>query len=181
VSERSLREQTLAAIEPAPTAPKAAVRDFYDDYAGLLDDGDFEAWLELFTADCQYQVMARENFERGLPLATMRCDSRAMLADRIAAIRNTQFFAPRTLRHFVSGVRLKPPAPDESAGTGAEGSFEATANFLVTETFFDGPSALHTVGQYVDRFVWSQGRLLLQSKMAVYDAGLVTTSLVYPL
>ena len=48
------------------------VRDLYDDYAALLDAGDYDAWLELFTDDATYQAIARENVERGLELATMR-------------------------------------------------------------------------------------------------------------
>src|SRR6476469_2187770 len=81
------------------------VRDLYDDYAALLDDADYDGWLELFAEDATYMAIARENVERGLPLATMRCDSRAMLADRIDAVTRTQFFARRITRHMIAAVR----------------------------------------------------------------------------
>ena len=74
----------------ASWAPYAAedVRALYDDYTALLDDGDHAGWLELFEDDAMYQCVARENVERGLPLATIRCESRAMLADRMDTLRD---------------------------------------------------------------------------------------------
>lgn len=156
----------------APVVTRAAIGALYDDYAYLLDEGEYDAWLELFTADGDYQVVARENWERGLPLATMRCDSRDMLADRIEAIRHTQFFAARTMRHFVSVVR---------PGGNDERSTAVTANFLVTEATADDPARVHSVGQYRDHVVVDGGRLRFLHKLALYDAPLVLTSLVIPL
>jgi 3-phenylpropionate/cinnamic acid dioxygenase small subunit len=144
------------------------VRELYDEYSYLLDEGDYDGWLDLFTEDCDYRIVARENWERGLPLATMRCDSRAMLADRLDSIRHTQFFAARTMRHFVSAVR-------PGAGEGV------TANFLVTETLPDDPSRIHSVGQYRDEVTSSGGALRFSRKLAIYDAPLVLTSLIVPL
>lgn len=151
---------------------RTAIRDLYDDYAFLLDEGDYDAWLELFTHDCDYRVVARENWERGLPLATVRCDSRAMLADRVDAIRTTQFYAARMMRHFVSAVR---PAGGDSRATAV------TANFLVTETLADEPARVHSVGQYRDHIVADGDDLRFAQKLAIYDAAMVLTSLVIPL
>ena len=153
---------------------RQAVRDLYDEYAYLLDSGDHDGWLALFTEDCEYRVVARENHERGLPLATMRADSRAMLADRLYAIANLQMTAPRVVRHFVSGARLLGPAP------GGEGA-AAGANFLVTETLDDEPTTVHAAGRYVDVVVAGAEGLQFASKVAVYDSAMVTTSMVHPL
>jgi 3-phenylpropionate/cinnamic acid dioxygenase small subunit len=150
---------------------RGELRDLYDDYAFHLDEGDLDAWLELFTSDAQYLVVARENWERGLPLATMRCDGRGMLADRAYTVRNTQFFAPRVMRHFVTGVRV--------VGT-ATGDVDTVANFLVTETLDMEPSRLHLTGQYRDTVRRTPDGLRFARKVAVYDAALVETSLVYP-
>src|SRR5262245_40797039 len=106
------------------------LRDLYDDYAFPLDDGDLDAWVDLFTPDAEYLVIARENWARGLPLATMRCDGRGMLADRAYTVRNTQFFAARTMRHFVSGVRI---VGADDAG------IDSVGNFLVTEALDHEP------------------------------------------
>ncbi|CAN5552926.1 hypothetical protein BH23ACT3_BH23ACT3_03770 [soil metagenome] len=149
------------------------VREFYDDASYFLDCGDYENWLELFAPEAPYLAIARENHERGLPLATIRCDSRDMLADRVDAIEHTQFYARRIVRHFTSAIR--------PSGTTPQGALRCTANFLVVETLVDEGSMVHSVGEYLDELVARDGRLRFLSRVAVYDAPLVPTSLVIPL
>lgn len=156
------------------TVDATAVRELYDEYAYLLDRGDFPGWLALFTADAEYRVVARENHERGLPLATIRCDSRDMLADRVDAIVGTQFYARRIVRHFVSAIRpAAVPADDGRLGV--------TANFMVVETLVDEASRIHSVGEYLDEIAPTDDGPRFARKIAVYDAPLVPTSLVIPL
>lgn len=147
---------------------RAAVRDLYDEHVALLDAGELEAWLDLFVDDCDYRVVSRENADLGLPLATVRCESRAMLADRVSAIESTQFFAPRQVRRFVSGIRV------------AEGG-RVSASFLVVETVEDDPTRIHCTGAYRDMVTAEGGRLRFVEKVAVYDAALVPTSLILPI
>jgi anthranilate 1,2-dioxygenase small subunit len=154
------------AIEPE------RVRALYDDYAYLLNAGDLERWLDLFAEDCSYRIVSRENHAAGLPLALVRCDSRAMLADRIAAIRNTQFFVARVMRNFVSGVRI--------TSTGDAG-LDVTASFLVTEALEGDPPRVFSVGEYRDRVVERGGGMRFERKCAIYDASMIQTSLIYPL
>jgi len=154
------------------TFTREAVRDLYDEYAYLLDERDYETWLELFVPDCDYRIISRENWERGLPLATVRCDSRGMLADRIEAVESTQFYAARTMRHFVTSVR-----PSAAGGP----PLAVTANFLVTEVVGEEPARVHSVGQYRDAIVEREGHLRFATKIAIYDAPLVLTSLVHAL
>ena len=148
------------------------VRDLYDDYATFLDDGDYDAWLGLFSEDATYTATARENIERGLPLATIRCDSRAMLADRIDALRSTQFYARRSTRHVITAIR---PVDQE------DGALTTTANFLLVETVVDEPSRVHSAGSYEDRIVHTEAGLRFATKLAVYDSPLVPTSMIVPL
>lgn len=149
-----------------------SVRTLYDDYIHHLDRGDYEPWLDLFTADASYRAVARENHERGLPLATIRCDSRAMLADRLDAVVETQFYARRLIRHFVSGLRAAGQSHD---------TLSMTANFLVIETLIDECSRVHSVGEYRDLVVVDGDALRFAEKVAIYDAPLVPTSMVVPL
>jgi len=147
------------------------VRALYDDYVALLDEGDFDSWLELFVEESVYRIVAAENFDRGLPLATVRCDSRRMLADRIFTIRSTQTFAPRRLRHFVSGIRI---------GASTASARSVRASFLVIESLDDEPSRVHVAGRYVDVVTESEGCLKFLEKVAVYDSPIIPVSLVYP-
>ena len=45
------------------------LEDLFAAYAACLDDGELERWPEFFTDDCRYEIIPRENFERGLPVA----------------------------------------------------------------------------------------------------------------
>ena len=42
-----------------------ALRHFYDEYHAILDDVRLDEWPSLFTEDCLYRVIPRENFEAG--------------------------------------------------------------------------------------------------------------------
>ena len=154
------------------TFSSADVRDLYDEYVAALDDADWARWLELFVEDAQYVVTARENVERGLPLATIRCDSRGMLADRLDALATTQFHARRLPRHFVSAVR-----PVDVS----DGELHTTANFLLIETIDGEDSRVQSAGSYADVIVATGEGLRFSRKMAIYDAAIVPTSVVSPL
>ncbi len=154
------------------TFDAAEVRALYDDYAATLDDGDYPAWLELFVDDATYVVTARENVEAGLPLATIRCDSKGMLADRIDALVATQFHARRITRHLVTAIR--PVAVDD-------GELHTTANFVLIETIDGEDTRVQSAGTYADVVVATPAGPRFSHKTAVYDAALVPTSLVVPL
>lgn len=155
----------------ATPVDRGLIRDLYDDYVAYLDEEDFDSWLDLFLEESEYGVVSRENFERGLPLATVRCDSRRMLADRIYTIRNTQTFAPRKLRRFVSGIRAERRGATE---------VEVSASFLVIESLDDEPSRVHLAGRYVDVVTPVGEALKFRSKVAVYDSPIIPISLIYP-
>jgi len=152
----------------APT--RAQLRDFYDDYALALDDGDLDRWTTFFTDDCLYRVVSRENFQEGLPLCTMECRGIAMVRDRVAALRETTVFEPRTLRRMVSCLRVN------EGGQGAS----SQANFALYESMSDRETHLLLVGRYLDRVVRQGGELKFRERVCVYDNYRIRTSLVYP-
>ena len=165
-----------ATPDGAAFAPGAELRlevqDLLDGYVTCLDDFDLEAWPEFFTDDCFYQIIPRENWDRGLPLATVRCESKGMLKDRVAAVREMQLFAPRYVRHLLSAVRI----------TGVEdGVIDARANYCVLQTLVDEETKVFQSGRYIDRIVRQDGRLKFKEKSCVFDSVTVPTSLVYPI
>jgi salicylate 5-hydroxylase small subunit len=147
------------------------VQDLYDDYVEALDQDQLERWPELFTEDCLYQVIPRDNHERGLPLATTLCESRAMLEDRVTALRQTAMFAPRYVRHLVSNVRAREEWD----------RIRARANYLVLETRLDERTEILSAGRYEDVIVRDAGRLRFKEKRCIFDSILVPNSLVYPI
>jgi 3-phenylpropionate/cinnamic acid dioxygenase small subunit len=154
-----------------PAALRQRVGDLYCAYCDALDDGEYERWPALFTEACLYKVLPRENFQRNLPIGLIACESRAMLRDRVTALRETALYAPRVLRHFVSSLRIRALEPD---------GIRVGANFLLIQSLVDQPSETFLAGTYHDRIVESEGALLFAEKLCVYDSTIVPTSLVFP-
>jgi 3-phenylpropionate/cinnamic acid dioxygenase small subunit len=151
---------------------RLALEEVYADYIGCLDEERFEDWPAFFTDPCVYKIVPRENFERGLPLATWLCESRGYLLDRVVAIRKTAMYAPRTMRRMVSAIRV----------LGWEGeTLRVRANYLALETLQDELTRVFNVGQYHDILVAEGGRLRFREKVCVFDSALVPNSLIYPL
>jgi 3-phenylpropionate/cinnamic acid dioxygenase small subunit len=155
----------------APLQLRLRLADLYSAYADAIDEGALESWPDFFTADCLYQVIPRENFEQGLPIALIYCESRGMLQDRVVAIRETALFVQRTIRHLTGNIRLRE--------IGADG-LRLTASFALFQTMVDRPSELFLCGQYRDRVVEDSSQLRFAERICVYDSTIVPTSLVYP-
>ena len=52
-----------------PITLRFEIEDLLAAYAAALDGDALETWPEFFTDDCFYQIIPRDNYERGLPLA----------------------------------------------------------------------------------------------------------------
>ncbi|HTP95063.1 MAG TPA: aromatic-ring-hydroxylating dioxygenase subunit beta [Burkholderiales bacterium] len=166
----------MSAIEDLRSLDRRDLRihldELYADYCACLDDGEFERWPEFFTEDCLYKIVPRENYDRGLPLATWLCESRGMLQDRVVAIRQTSTYAPRYVRHIVGASRV---------GAWHDGAIAVQANYLVLETLVDDVTRVFQAGRYLDRIVAEDGRLRFREKLCVFDSVLVPNSLVFPI
>lgn len=152
-------------------ALRQELRDLYEDVAALLDDDRLEELPDHFIDECVYKVISKENFDEKLPHATVFCDGIGMLRDRIMALRETQVYEPRALRHFISGVRVT---------SVADGTIHVEANFMITESMTDAEPTLLMVGRYVDQLVRQDGRLLFKERQAVFDNYRVYRSIVAP-
>jgi 3-phenylpropionate/cinnamic acid dioxygenase small subunit len=102
----------------------------------------------------------------------MRCESRAMLEDRIRAVRETIMHEPRYLRHHITNAR------GEAHG---DGTVEVRANFTIVEVLPDELPRLLLTGRYLDRLVrGADGVLRFAEKRCVYDSVLVPNTIVVP-
>jgi salicylate 5-hydroxylase small subunit len=156
----------------APATLRTRLTDLYCAYGDTLDDGELERWPDFFTEDCLYKVIPRDNFERGLPVALIYCESRDMLVDRVVAIRETALYVPRTVRHLISSIRLRAIGPD---------GLRLTATFALCQTMVDQPSELFLCGKYHDRVIEDAGHLRFAERICVYDSTIVPTSLIFPI
>lgn len=137
-------------------------------YGDALDRFDLKAWKALFTPSATYRAQARENFDRGLPLAAMYLDGHGMMADRIMTIETTLVFAPRFIRHLIG----LPTFIDTTT---------ARTPFCVVQTVTTTLPELLATGCYHDTFVATSDGVRLIARNAVYDNALIPNSLVYPL
>ena len=82
---------------------RGEIRDLNDEYAARLDAFELEEWAQMFTDDALYVVTARENFDQGLTHGTIWLEGRAMINDRVTAIRKALIYEDRYLRHMEIG------------------------------------------------------------------------------
>jgi anthranilate 1,2-dioxygenase small subunit len=147
------------------------IEEFHAQYCWTLDCGDVETWPEYFTDDAVYRITARENADAGLPVGLVYADSKAMIRDRAFALKHTQMYAPRTLQHFVTNVRVLQVQGSE---------IRSQSNYLLLQTLVDGPTTIQQSGRYYDTFVRANARLLLKERQCIYDTVLIANDLVLP-
>lgn len=165
----------MSQVLPADLFLRLEVQELFERYADTLDRGEFDAWPDCFTEECLYLVIPRENYERDLPLAAVRCESRGMLRDRVTAIRSTMMYQPRYVRHLVSGARVL-EAPLASGG-----ALRARANYCVFETVVDDETRILQTGRYEADLAREGGELRFRELACVFDSVIVPNSLVYPI
>lgn len=140
-------------------------------YAAVLDEKRFDAWPEFFVEEGSYKVQARENFDRGLPLALMALESRGMMKDRVYGITQTIYHGPYYMRHIISPARIL---------SGEGDAVRAEANYAVFRTKPGGVSEVYNVGRYIDELIKKDGLLKFRSRLCVYDSEMILNSLIYP-
>jgi len=150
-----------------------ALHALYGDYAAVLDSGDFARWPDFFTEQAVYKLQSRENFDRGLPLATMAFESRAMLMDRVFGATETIFHDPYLQRHIVGLPRLLAREVD--------GTLRCEASYVVIRTKRDAMPEILSVGRYLDRVVPTPEGLRFAERLVIFDNDLIANSLIYPI
>jgi len=153
-------------------ARRLELEALYTDYVHCLDDDALEAWPDFFVEDGFYRITSAENFAAGLPLGIVYLTSRAMLVDRVMALRNANIYEPQRYRHQVSAIRV---------GAEQDGALAVTANLLVVRTMQDGGMTLFAAGRYVDRVVRQGGGWKFARKDVVLDSRQIDTLLAIPL
>ena len=146
--------------------------ELLDRYAQCLDEDRLEEWPEFFREKAVYKIISRVNVERNYQLATIMCDSRDMMKDRVIAIRNASVFSQRYLRHLVTNVRV----------AGQEGeAWLVKSNYVVLQTLQNEETKVFNAGQYVDKIVFDNGGPKFQEKLVIYDTIQIPGLLVIPI
>ena len=141
-------------------------------YVHALDDDRLEEWPEFFVEAGRYRITTAENVERKLPLSIIYADSRAMLHDRVSALRHANIYEAQRYRHGVSSVLVE----RIDAGTAC-----ATSNFQVVRIMHTGESILFASGRYLDRIRIDGANARFVEKIVVLDSRAVDTLLAIPI
>ena len=148
------------------------VCEFNAAYARCIDTDAIEQWPSFFADDCHYRITHVENEREGLPAGIVYADSRAMLEDRVSALREANIYERQRYRHVLGMPVI----------TKAEaGAIEAETPFIVARIMATGQTELFASGAYHDRFARRDGRLRLASRVAVCDSTAIDTLLALPL
>jgi anthranilate 1,2-dioxygenase small subunit len=142
------------------------------EYAMAIDEDRLEDWVELFTEDCDYRIVTRENVDQGLPNVLMWCDNKDMLRDRVESYRHVNVYNPHYDRHVLGPLRFI---------SEKDGTWTFDVSYSLFQTTLEGESRLFSVGRYRVEAEVNGGRALLKSVTVVADTGQVPSLLATPI
>ncbi len=155
-----------------PQEVRNAVSDLLAEYGLALDQDRLEDWAALFTDDCDYRVISRENEEQGLPNVMIWCDNRDMLLDRIESYRHVNEYNLHWDRHVIGLPRHFGQV---------DGIWQVEASYSAFQTDLEGATRLFSVGRYQMGLRVESGVAQIRSAVVVADTGLIPTLLATPL
>ena len=151
-----------------------AVENLLSRYVHTLDEGRLEDWPNFFIETGVYRITTAENLERGLPLSIIYADSRAMLRDRVTALRHANIYEAQRYRHTVSSTLVE----RNSASVAC-----AVSHFQVLRIMHTGETMLFASGRYVDviRLNGDGGKPQFEERIVACDSRRFDTLLAIPL
>jgi anthranilate 1,2-dioxygenase small subunit/terephthalate 1,2-dioxygenase oxygenase component beta subunit len=147
------------------------VQDLNARYVEAIDDDRLEAWPDFFVEDGRYRVTTAENVAQNLPLSMMYATSRAMLRDRVKALRQANVYEAQRYRHIIGAPRI---------AVGEGGMVGARTPFTVVRIMHTGEMMIFATGCYEDRVALG-GEPRFAEKTVILDSRVVDTLLAIPL
>lgn len=138
--------------------------------ARALDSDRLEEWPGFFSERCLYVVTTADNVAAGYQAGLIYADSRAMLVDRVMALREANIYERQRYRHILG----LPVVLGET-----EGVVSVETSFAVIRTMRDGQMMVFAVGVYRDKVV--PGSWKIAERLVVCDSQRIDTLLAIPL
>lgn len=148
------------------------IHQLQERYCAALDNDRLEEWATLFTEDCLYEIVPKENADMGLPIGLIHCDNQRMLRDRVLSLRHASIYEDHASRHMTSGLQIKPVDDD---------TVEAESAYVVIQTRTNGESFVYQAGRYLDRVVRTPDGWRYAQRRVIYDTSRVITLLATPI
>ena len=141
-------------------------------YARCIDNGDLESWPDFFDDDCTYKITTADNMAQGLEAGVIFANSKGMLRDRVASLREANIYERHTYRHFFG----QPWILSEEAE-----AVRSETSFMVARIMRDGTTDVYATGRYIDVYRLNGGALRLRERIVVCDSSRFDTLLALPL
>jgi 3-phenylpropionate/cinnamic acid dioxygenase small subunit len=142
-------------------------------YARCIDNDQLEQWPDFFLEQCLYLITTADNYEAGMQAGVVYADTRAMLQDRVLAMRDANVYEEQRYRHIIG-------APLVLEQNGDTATVESP--FIVARIMRGGATDVFATGRFIDRIVkTSDGSLKFAERVAVCDSTNIDTLLVIPL
>lgn len=142
-------------------------------YIRCIDSGNLEAWPDFFEDDCTYKITTADNHAQGLEAGVIFANSKDMLRDRVASLREANIYEQHVYRHFLGQPWI---APREETG-----EVRSETSFLVARIMRDGTTDIYATGRYIDVYRLNGGAPRLRERIVVCDSSRFDTLLALPL
>ncbi len=158
---------TVAEMKPGGTKPASAkvvlglaeCEQFLIQEARLLDDGRFDEWLNLFTADAWYWVPSQPNQENPRDTISLMYDDRRLLETRVRRLASPRIYSqePRSrTSRMIGNVTIEEAAPDGKACT-VRSKFQLLEYRRETQRIFGGTCYHHLIqGEKGIQIAWKR-------------------------
>ncbi|KRR22707.1 aromatic-ring-hydroxylating dioxygenase subunit beta [Bradyrhizobium retamae] len=141
-------------------------------YVRCIDNGQLEAWPDFFEENCTYKITTADNYALGLEAGVIFANSRGMLCDRVASLREANIYERHVYRHFLG-------QPWILAEDAAEVSSETS--FFVVRIMRGGATDVYATGRYLDVYRLNGGAPKIRERIVVCDSSRFDTLLALPL
>jgi anthranilate 1,2-dioxygenase small subunit len=141
-------------------------------YIRCIDHNELEAWPDFFLDDCLYKVTTAENHRLGYQSGIIYADTKNMLIDRVAALREANVYEKQSYRHILG-------LPNIVKNGGAQAQSETP--FLVVRIMHDGQSDIFATGVYLDTVRAAGLDLKFAQRIVVCDSSRIDTLMALPL
>jgi len=142
-------------------------------YARAIDADRLEEWPDFFLDPCDYKITTADNHAQGYQAGLIYADSRAMLVDRIAALRQANIYERQRYRHILG----LPLINGDVAGT-----LSVESAFLAVRIMRDGQTSVFATGVYLDKVRRDPtGAWRYAERIVVCDSQRIDTLLAIPL
>jgi 3-phenylpropionate/cinnamic acid dioxygenase small subunit len=150
----------------------SALLELHLQHAHAIDDDRLEDWPGLYVEHALYRITTARNHAAGLPASLIHAQGRAMLADRVLALRQANIYERQRYRHQL-GLPLVRVVD--------VGRVQARSAFSVTRTVRGGVPMLFATGLYLDRIAYDGVRARFEERIVVCDSDVIDTLLALPL